>query len=60
MGRSTEILSFSVPPDTKREFKEMAEEQEMGSSNLFRELVRVYEDYGEEKELRRLQRYDAL
>lgn len=30
--RKTEILSFSVPPDTKREFKELAEEQGMGAS----------------------------
>ena len=60
MGRNTEILSFSVPPDTKREFKELAELQGMGSSELFREMVRVYEDYREEKEFRRLQRYGAL
>lgn len=60
MGRNTEILSFSVPPDTKREFKELAEEQGMGSSELFREMVRVYENYREEKEFRRLQRYGAL
>ncbi len=60
MGRKTEILSFSVPPDTKREFKELAEDQGMGSSELFREMVRVYEDYREEKEFRRLQRYGAL
>ncbi len=58
--RKTEILSFSVPPDTKREFKELAEEQGMGASELFREMVRVYEDYREEKEFRRLQRYGAI
>ena len=28
-GRKTEILSFSVPPGTKREYKELAEEQGM-------------------------------
>ncbi len=60
MGRNTEILSFSVPPETKLEFKELAEEQGMGASELFREMVRVYEDYREEKEFRRLQRYGAL
>lgn len=59
-GRKTEILSFSVPPETKREFKELAEEQSMGASELFREMVRVYEDYWEEKEFRRLQRYGAI
>ena len=60
MDRNTEILSFSVPPDTKREFKELAEEQGMGASELFREMVRVYEDYREEKEFRRLQRYGVI
>jgi metal-responsive CopG/Arc/MetJ family transcriptional regulator len=59
-GRKTEILSFSVPPAPPREFKEMAEGQGMGASELFREMVRVYEDYREEKEFRRLQRYGAI
>ncbi len=58
--RKTEILSFSVPPEMKKEFKELAKEQGMGASELFREMVRVYEDYREEKEFRRLQRYGAL
>lgn len=59
-GRRTDILSFSVPSETKREFKALAEEQGMGASELFREMVRVYEDYREEKEFRRLQRYGAI
>lgn len=58
--RKTEILSFSVPPRTKTKFKELAETQGMSSSELFREMVRVYEDYWEEKEFRRLQRYGSL
>ena len=32
----------------------------MGASELFREMVRVYEDYREEREFRRLQRYGVL
>ncbi len=59
-GRKTEILSFSVPPEMKKEFKELAKGQGMGASELFREMVRVYEDYREEKEFRRLQRYGAI
>ena len=58
--RKTEILSFSVPPEMKKEVKELAEEQGMGASELFREMVRVYGDYREEKEFRRLQRHGAL
>lgn len=58
--RKTEVLSVSVPPKMKREFKELAEAQGMGASELFREMVRVYEDYREEKEFRRLQRYGAI
>ncbi len=59
-GRKTEILSFSVPAEMKREFKNLAEEQGMEASELFQEMVRVYEDYREEKEFRRLQRYGAI
>jgi predicted transcriptional regulator len=59
-GRKTDVLSFSVPPETKNEFKQLAEDQGMGASELFREMVRVYEDYWEEKEFRRLQRYGAI
>jgi metal-responsive CopG/Arc/MetJ family transcriptional regulator len=59
-GRKTDVLSFSVPPETKREFKRLAREQGMGASELFREMVRVYEDYQEEREFRRLQRYGAI
>lgn len=38
----------------------MAKEQGIGSSKLFREMVRIYEDYRKEKEFRRLQRYGTL
>lgn len=58
--RRTEVLRFSVPPEMKKEFKELAEEQGMGASELFRNMVRVYGDYREEKEFRRLQRHGAL
>jgi predicted nucleic acid-binding protein len=58
--RKTEVLSFSVPPEMKSAFKELAEEQRMGASELFREMVRVYENYREGKEFRRLQRYGAI
>jgi len=50
----TEVLSFSVPPEMKSVFKELAEEQGMGASELFRKMVRVYENYREGKEFRRL------
>ena len=59
-GRKTDVLSFSVPPETKREFKRLAREQGMGASELFREMVRVYEDHREEREFRRLQRHGAI
>ncbi len=31
--RKIETLSFSVPPEIKKEFKELAEEQGMGASS---------------------------
>ena len=58
--RKTEILSFSMAPGMKKEFKELTEEQGMGASELFREMMRVYDGYREEKELRRLQRYGVI
>ncbi len=59
-GRKTDMLSFSVPPETKRAFKRLAEEQGMDASKFFREMVRVYEGYREEKEFWGLQRYGAI
>ncbi|MGB3635134.1 MAG: ribbon-helix-helix protein, CopG family [Rubrobacteraceae bacterium] len=59
-SRKTEILSFSVPAEVKSKFEELAKEREMGYSEFFREMTRVYEDYREEKEFRKLQRYGAL
>ncbi len=38
----------------------MAKKQGIGASKLYREMMRVYEDYREEKEFRRLQRYGTL
>ena len=60
MARNTEVLSFSVPPEIKQEFKELAKERKMGFCELFREMVRVYEDCQEEKEFRRLQRHGTF
>jgi ribbon-helix-helix CopG family protein len=54
------VLGFSVPPEMKGAFKELAEEQGMGASELFREMVRVYENYREGKEFRQLQGYGAI
>lgn len=59
-SRKREILSFSVPPEMKRELEGLAEEQGMSLSELFQDIVRVYEDCREEKEFRRLQRYGAF
>ncbi len=56
--RKTEVLSFSVPPEIKKEFKELAEEDRgeralPGESAGLRRLP-------EEKEFRRLQHHGAL
>lgn len=59
-NRKTEILRFSVTPEMKRKFKELAKEREMGYSEFFREMVRIYEECWEEKGFRRLQGYGAL
>ena len=46
------MLGFPITPEMKSELKALAEEQEMGTSELFWEMVRVYEDYQAEKKFR--------
>ena len=43
----------------KDELRQLAEQQGMGASELFRDMVRLYKRYQEEREFRRLQRYGA-
>ncbi len=61
MGRrKTEILSFSVPPEMKKEFKELAQEQGIGASCPVRWCGPTETTRRRRSSDRRLQRHGAL
>jgi metal-responsive CopG/Arc/MetJ family transcriptional regulator len=50
MSRTTTILGFSVPPTVAKEVATLAKEERRTKSELFREMVRVYQRYRTERE----------
>jgi metal-responsive CopG/Arc/MetJ family transcriptional regulator len=50
MSRATKILGFSVPPTVVREVELLAKAERRTKSELFREMVRVYQRYKEQRE----------
>lgn len=55
MSRKTSILGFSVPPELAREYEKMAKQERKTKSELFRDMIKLYKQYREEKEFYRLQ-----
>jgi hypothetical protein len=53
MARITETIGFSVPPAIARQVERLAKTERRTKSELFREMVRVYERYRKQEE-----RYD--
>src|SRR5260370_25135778 len=51
MSRTTQILAFSVPPAVVKEIETLAKQERRTKSELFREMVRVYERYRAQREL---------
>jgi metal-responsive CopG/Arc/MetJ family transcriptional regulator len=50
MARTTETIGFSVPPSVARQFEHLAKTEQRTKSELFREMVRVYERHREQRE----------
>ena len=50
MARTTETIGFSVPPPVARQFEHLAKAEQRTKSELFREMVRVYERHREQRE----------
>ena len=50
MARITETIGFSVPPVIARQVARIAKAERRTKSELFREMVRVYERYRKQKE----------
>jgi len=45
MGRATKIVGFSVPPAVAQEVAQIAQEEHRTKSELFREMLRVYQRF---------------
>lgn len=45
MSRTTKVLGFSVPPALAEEVEQIAQEERRTKSELFREMLRVYQAY---------------
>ena len=56
MARTTKTLTVSLPPQIYEEIEKLAKLESKTKSELFRDMVRVYEDYLDEKRWNRLKR----
>ncbi len=50
MGRTTKVLSFSLPPETANKIEDIAKKEQRSKSELLREMVQVYEERQAEDE----------
>jgi metal-responsive CopG/Arc/MetJ family transcriptional regulator len=50
MSRTSQILAFSVPPIVVKEVELLAKKERRTKSELFREMVRVYERYSQQRD----------
>ena len=57
LSRNTETITFSLPPETAKELRQVVREEERTVSELLREAIRIYM---EEREWRRRERLDRL
>ena len=56
MGRTTKTLTVSLPPAVFEEIARIAKLERKTKSELFRDMVRVYEDHLDEERWQRLRR----
>jgi hypothetical protein len=50
MSRTTKIMGFSVPPTIVKEVETLAKQERRTKSELFREMVRVYRRYRDQRD----------
>ena len=50
MSRTTKIMGFSVPPAVVKEVETLARQERRTKSELFREMVRVYRRYRDQRD----------
>lgn len=56
MARATKTLTVSLPPRLYEEVERLAEQEQKTKSELFRDMVRVYEDFLDERRWHRVRR----
>jgi metal-responsive CopG/Arc/MetJ family transcriptional regulator len=59
MARNTKTLTVSLPPQLFEEVERLAEQEQKTKSELFRDMLRVYEDFLDERRWRRVRRRGA-
>lgn len=59
MEQKRVALTVSLPPALAKKFERMAKSQAKNKSQLFREMIQLYERRGAEEEFFELQRYGA-
>ena len=57
--RLSKVLAVSVPPELAEDFDRIAKDEGRNRSELFREMLRVYQSYLETRTFESLQRYGA-
>lgn len=56
MGRTTKTLTVSLPPQIYEEIERLARLERKTKSELFRDMVKVYEDHLDEERWQKLRR----
>lgn len=56
MARATKTLTVSLPPQLYEEVERIAKQEHKTKSELFRDMLRVYEDFLDERRWSRLRR----
>lgn len=57
LGRTTKTITISLPPKLAKEVEKLAKTEKKTKSQLFRDMIAVYEEYVAEKEWQELRRF---
>lgn len=56
-GRTTKTITISLPPKVAKEVDRLAKTEKKTKSQLFRDMIAVYEEYIAEKDWQELRRF---
>lgn len=57
LGRTTKTITISLPPKLAKEVEKLAKTEKKTKSQLFRDMIAIYEEYIAEKEWQEIRRY---